>query len=119
MTLFNPNKYGKSLAKIELVGGPQSNIVYNKIQQTTFDASGAFNVVLGNSNSQIQIKETKVAAPVFFHKSNVMMSSRNALITSTELGNEVVYGQGKMILPIDPTDNFIRFNIIQTDCNIN
>ena len=111
MTLFNPNKYGKSLAKIELVGGPQSNIVYNKIQQTTFDASGAFNVVLGNSNSQIQIKETKVAAPVFFHKSNVMMSSRNALITSTELGNEVVYGQGKMILPIDPTDNFIRFNI--------
>lgn len=111
MTLFNPNKYGKSLAKIELIGGPQSNIVYNKIQQTTFDASGAFNVVLGNSNSQIQIKETKVAAPVFFHKSNVLLSSRNALITSTELGNEVVYGQGKMILPLDPTDNFIRFNI--------
>lgn len=111
MTLFNPNKYGKSLAKIELVGGPQSNIVYNKIQQSTFDASGAFNVVLGNSNSQIQIKETKVAAPVFFHKSNILLSSRNALINSTELGNEVVYGQGKMILPIDPTDNFIRFNI--------
>jgi len=111
MTLFNPNKYGKSLAKIELVGGPQSNVIYNKIQQTTFDASGAFNVVLGNTNSQIQIKETKVAAPVFFHKSNVLLSSRNALITSTELGNEVVYGQGKMILPIDPTDNFIRFNI--------
>lgn len=111
MTIFNPNKYGKSLAKIELIGGPQSNIIYNKIQQTTFDASGAFNVVLGNTNSQIQIQEKKVAAPVFFHKSNVLLSSRNALITSTELGNEVVYGQGKMILPIDPTDNFIRFNI--------
>ena len=111
MTLFNPNKYGKSLAKIELVGGVQSNIVYNKIQQSTFDASGAFNLVLGDSNSQIQIKETKVAAPVFFHKSNVLLSSRNALINSTELGNEVVYGQGKMILPIDPTDNFIRFSI--------
>lgn len=111
MTIFNPNKYGKSLTKIELVGGPQSNIVYNKIQQTTFDASGAFNVFLGNTNSQIQIQERKVAAPVFFHKSNIALSSRNALITTTELGNEVVYGQGKMILPIDPTDNFIRFNI--------
>jgi hypothetical protein len=110
MTLFNPNKYGKSLAKIDLDGGPQSNIVYNKIVQTAFETS-AFNVVLGNNNSQIQIKEVKVAAPVFFHKSNIMLSSRNALITSTELGKEVIYGQGKMILPIDPTDNFIRFNI--------
>jgi len=109
MTLFNPNKYGKSLAKIELAGGPQSNVIYNKIMQTAFETS-AFNVILGN-NSQGQVKEVKVAAPVFFHKSNVMISSRNALITSTELGNEVVYGQGKLILPIDPTDNFIRFNI--------
>jgi hypothetical protein len=109
MTLFNPNKYGKSLAKIELAGGPQSNVIYNKIMQTAFETS-AFNVILGN-NPQGQVKEVKVAAPVFFHKSNVMISSRNALITSTELGNEVVYGQGKLILPIDPTDNFIRFNI--------
>lgn len=110
MTLFNPNKYGKSLAKIELDGGPQSHTVYNKIFQKSFETS-AFNVALGNSNSQIQIQERKVAAPVFFHKSNVMLSNRNALVNSTELGNEVVYGQGKMILPIDPSDNFIRFNI--------
>jgi hypothetical protein len=110
MTIFNPNKYGKSLAKIELTGGPQSNVIYNKIMQTSFETS-AFNVMLSNNNAQTQIKEVKVAAPVFFHKSNVMISSRNALITSTELGKEVVYGQGKMILPIDPTDNFIRFNI--------
>ena len=110
MTLFNPNKYGKSLAKIELTGGPQSHTVYNKIFQKSFETS-AFNVALGNSNSQIQIQERKVAAPVFFHKSNVMLSNRNALVNSTELGNEVVYGQGKMILPIDPSDNFIRFNI--------
>ena len=110
MTLFNPNKYGKSLAKIELDGGPQSHTVYNKIFQKSFETS-AFNVALGNSNSQIQIQERKVAAPVFFHKSNVMLSNRNALVNSNELGNEVVYGQGKMILPIDPSDNFIRFNI--------
>ena len=110
MTLFNPNKYGKSLAKIELNGGPQSHTVYNKIFQKSFETS-AFNVALGNSNSQIQIQERKVAAPVFFHKSNVMLSNRNALVNSNELGNEVVYGQGKMILPIDPSDNFIRFNI--------
>jgi hypothetical protein len=110
MTIFNPNKYGKNLAKISLDGEPQSHTVYNKIFQKAFETS-AFNVILGNQNSQIQIQEKKVAAPVFFHKSNVMLSSRNALINSTELGNEVVYGQGKMILPIDPTDNFIRFNI--------
>lgn len=110
MTIFNPNKYGKNLAKIELNGGPQSQIVYNQIVQKNFETS-AFNIVLGNNNSNIQIKEKKVAVPVFFHKSNVMLSSRNALINSTELGNEVVYGQGKMILPIDPTDNFVRFNI--------
>ena len=110
MTIFNPNKYGKSLAKINLEGGPQSHVIYNKVFQKAFETS-AFNVVLGNQNSQIQIQEKKVAAPIFFHKSNVMLSSRNALVNSTELGNEVVYGQGKMILPIDPTDNFIRFNI--------
>lgn len=113
MTLFNPNKYGKQLAKIELNGGPQSQVVYNKVFSKTFETS-AFNVVLGSGqNSADLIREKKVAAPVFFHKSNVMLSSRNALITSTELGNEVVYGQGKMILPIDPADNFIRFNIFK------
>lgn len=111
MTIFNPNKYGKYLAKIELDGGPQSQTVYNKVFQKTFETS-AFNIMLGSS-SPIEVREKKVAAPVFFHKSNVMLSSRNALITSNELGNEVVYGQGKMILPIDPTDNFIRFNIFK------
>jgi hypothetical protein len=112
MTLFNPNKYGKTLAKIELDGGPKSQVVYNKIFQKSFETS-AFNVVLGNQNSQIQIRERKVAAPVFFHKSNVMLSSRNSLVESTELGSEVVYGQGKMLLPIDPANNFIRFNIFK------
>lgn len=111
LSVFNPNKYGKYLAKIELDGGPQSQTVYNKVFQKTFETS-AFNIMLGNS-APIEVREKKVAAPVFFHKSNVMLSSRNALITSNELGNEVVYGQGKMILPIDPTDNFIRFNIFK------
>lgn len=111
LSIFNPNKYGKYLAKIELDGGPQSQTVYNKVFQKTFETS-AFNIMLGNS-APIEVREKKVAAPVFFHKSNVMLSSRNALITSNELGNEVVYGQGKMILPIDPTDNFIRFNIFK------
>jgi len=110
LTVFNPNKYGKSLAKIELDGGPQSQIVYNKISQTTFQTS-AFNVALGNTTAPVETIERKVAVPVFFHKSNVMLSNRNALLNSNELGNEVVYGQGRMILPIDPADNFIRFNI--------
>lgn len=112
LTIFNPNKYGKSLAKISLDGGPQSHVVYNKIFQKAFETS-AFNVILGNQTSTVTIQEKKVAAPVFFHKSNVMLSSRNALISSVELGDEVVYGQGKMILPIDPTDNYIRFNIFK------
>jgi hypothetical protein len=42
-----------------------------------------------------------------------MLSSRNSLVESTELGSEVVYGQGKMLLPIDPANNFIRFNIFK------
>lgn len=108
MTIFNPNKYGKTLAKIELAGGPQSHTIYNKISQKTFQTT-PFVV----PRTGVTVRERKVAAPVFFHKSNVLLSSQNGLIRSNELGDEVVYGQGRMILPIDPADNFIRFNVFK------
>lgn len=120
MTLFNPNKYGKQLVKLELADKPQSLKVYNKIVQTNLEVSNLFtggvSTPTSNSTNIVYVpKEVKISVPTFYKQSNIKMSQRNALLTTATKSAEVIYGQGELIVPIDPTDNFIKFSVYEED----
>ena len=124
MTLFNPNKYGKQLAKIELAYQPQSMKVYNKVVSTGLDASNLFigqTPITGGSSAlaptTVQIQQVQVLVPTFYKQANIKISYKNALLTTSDTSSELIYGQGSLVLPIDPTDNYIKFSVYQTDPN--
>jgi hypothetical protein len=121
LSIWNPNKYGKHLLKIELADLPQSLKVYNKIVQKSIETSNLFTGIklpqAAASASQIvtQIKEVKVGVPTFHKQANIRLSQKNALLKSTDGSSELIFGQGELVVPIDPTDNFIRLNVYEAD----
>lgn len=121
MSLFNPNKYGKKLAKIELLDQPQSMKVYNKIVKKSIEASNLFTgkktPSTSSSTTQVttEIKEVKVGVPTFYKQENIRISQRNALLMSADGSSELIFGQGELVLPIDPTDNFIKFIVYEAN----
>lgn len=121
MTLFNPNKYGKNLQKIELPNGPQSLKVYNKIVQKNLEFSNLFTgqkepVPTSPQNQIIYVPtEVKVSVPTFFKQAYIKASQRNALLKAADGSSEIIFGQGELILPIDPTDNFVKFTFYEID----
>lgn len=121
MTLFNPNKYGKNLQKIQLGDNPQSFKVYNKIVQKNLEFSNLFTgqraPVPVQQQSQIVYvpSEVKVSVPTFFKQAYIRASQKNALLKATDGSSEIIFGQGELVLPIDPTDNFIKFTFYEVD----
>jgi hypothetical protein len=125
LSIINPNKYGLSLAKITLPEGPQSMKVYNKIVQKNFETGSIFSPkssqipatsnASANSGTSVIKVEVKVPEYVSIKQTSIRLSQKNAL---NQVGNEeavVVYGQGRLILPIDPTDNLIKFTVYQAN----
>lgn len=124
VSVINPNKYGKTLAKINLPEGPQSMKVYNKVVQKNFELSNLFapkstrEVVI--PVPPIPIIETKtervtVKEYVPIKQMDIMMGQDNALNSIKAEVDQVVYGQGRLVLPIDPVDNFIKFTAYQAN----
>lgn len=121
LTVFNPNKYGKHLSSIPLAAPPQSMKVYNKIQYNGVDSSQLFlghnpgKQVISDSQVTTVTKTVQVSVPVFYKQANIRISHKNALLTSSDSSTEVIYGQGELVLPIDPSDNFIKFTVYEAD----
>jgi len=123
MSLFNPNKYGKNLAKLELADKPQSLKVYNKIVQTNLEITNLFSG--GKSQAPrtvqpttiVQEREVKVGVPIFYKQTNIRASQKNALIKNTDGTSDLIFGQGELILPIDPTDNYFKITVYEVDPN--
>jgi len=121
MSLFNPNKYGKHLAKLELAEAPQSLKVYNKIVQKNIDITNLFTgkklapAAAGAAAGTITFvdREVKVSVPTFYKQANIRISQKNALLKATDGSAELIYGQGELIIPIDPTDNFIKIAVYE------
>lgn len=119
MSIFNPNKYGKYLTKLELADKPQSMKVYNKIVQKNLEISNLFTGGKKPQASNIQTtatvieKEVKVGVPVFYKQANIQISQKNALLKYGDGSMEVIFGQGDLILPIDPTDNFFKIKVYE------
>lgn len=124
VSVINPNKYGKTLAKINLPEGPQSMKVYNKVVQKNFELSNLFSPKSTRENvipvPPIPIIETKtervtVKEYVPIKQMDIMMGQANALNSIKDEVDQVVYGQGRLVLPIDPVDNFIKFTAYQAN----
>ena len=95
--------------------------VYNKIVQKNLEISNLFTGGKAPQAATAQMttaptvieKEVKVGVPVFYKQSNIQISQKNALLKYGDGSMEVIYGQGEMILPIDPTDNFFKINVYE------
>jgi hypothetical protein len=123
LSVINPNKYGKSLAKITLPDGPQSMKVYNKIIQKNFETGSIFapKSTQVDAGSQVTAEvitktiERKIPEYIPIKQSAIRLSQKNALNRTGNVTDQVIYGQGRMTLPIDPTDNIIQFTVYQAD----
>ncbi len=125
MTLFNPNKYGRYLAKLELANKPQSMKVYNKIVQKNLEITNLFTGAKQATQTETA-RSTKIvyrdrpvryAVLAYQKQANIRLSQKNALLTTTDGSTDLVFGQGELTLPIDPTDNFIKFTVYSADLN--
>ena len=128
LSVINPNKYGRSLAKLTLLDSPQSMKVYNKIVQKNFEIGSIFSPKSAQVNVKTQslglpsggsgrpiVVERKIPEYVPLKQSNIRISQKNALQKVGSESDQVVYGQGRLTLPIDPTDNLVKFTVYQAN----
>lgn len=124
LSVINPNKYGKTLAKITLPEGPQSMRVYNKVVQKNFELSNLFapkstreTVIPIPPIPVVETKTEKITVREYIpiKQMDIMLSQGNALNSIKNEVDQVVYGQGRLVLPIDPVDNFIKFTAYQAN----
>lgn len=123
LSVINPNKYGKKLAKINLPDGPQSMKVYNKIIQKNYEISNLFSPKSTHVRvipvppvpiiEEDPLRTVKIREYVPIKQIDIRLSQTNALNTVGKESDHVIYGQGRLILPIDPVDNLIKFTIYQ------
>lgn len=123
-TVINPNKYGKTLAKINLPEGPQSMKVYNKIVQKNFEAGKLFapkstHVKAAKTalETAVKTKTVTVKVPEYIpiKQASVKLSQKNALHKAGNESDHVIYGQGRLTLPVDPSDNLLVFTVYQAN----
>lgn len=128
LSVVNPNKYGRSLAKLTLLDNPQSMKVYNKIVQKNYETGSIFSPKSAHVNVQTpslglpaggsglpRIVERKIPEYVPLKQANIRVSQKNALHKVGNESDQVVYGQGRLTVPVDPTDNLIKFTVYQAD----
>lgn len=134
MSIINPNRYGKKLEKIELLNGPQSMRIYNKIEQKNFETNAIFSgsvpslstsapntAALTASITALTIQRNALQAALLnaqipitpvIKQISIQLSSGNALHSN---GAEAIYGQGRAILVIDPVDNLIKLTLYRKE----
>ena len=130
MSIINPNRYGKKLQKIELLNGPQSMRIYNKIEQKNFESNAIFSgsvpsistsapnteeltATITTLTATLALRTTErnnalITTTPVIKQLNIQLSSGNAL---SPVGEELIYGQGRAILVIDPVDNLIKLTL--------
>lgn len=122
LTIANPNKYGKQLVKIQLAEAPQSQKIYNKIVQMSYDATKLFidqgnqGVVQASSSGASSVSNVTTVTvnkyvPLFYELDTVVVAEKSQLITQTDSTQIVAFGQGKLPIILDPFDNVFKFKI--------
>ena len=132
--LISPKKYGKRLNVIPLSDEPQSQKVYNKIFNKSFESTElfieptfapGFESDASGSENTTQVQTEYI--PVFFNNNNISVSNNAGLVKSSDTNDEVIFGPGKLRFVISPFDNVVKikmYNVINSvniplDLNIN
>lgn len=122
LTIANPNKYGKQLVKIKLAESPQSQKIYNKIVQMSYDATKLF---IDPSNAGVVQATTSGTAslatpttvtvnkyiPLFYEYDTVVVAEKSQVITKSDSTQVVAFGQGKLPIILDPFDNVFKLKV--------
>lgn len=120
--LVSPKKYGRNLINLPLLEKPQSQRIYNKIVKNNFESTALFieptpvgkqPVVVPQAQTTTQITEVirTEFIPIFFNNNNISISNVNAMATSSDSSEEVIFAPGKLRFIFSPFDNVLKLKV--------
>jgi len=132
-SMISPKKYGRKLNVIPLSDEPQSQKVYNKIIKKNFEATKLFIEptfapgFIGDEATHVAPVKSIEYVPVFFSNNNISVSKNSGIVKLKDIGDDIIFGPGKLRLIISPFDNAVKlklFNIVNNksiplDLNLN
>lgn len=122
LTVVNPNKYGKSLLKLDLADKPNSYKISNLIIKKLTDSVQVFSdptmvrATPATPVAQAAIEPTVITntvtqyVPVFYVRNAIAVSQRNHLIRSGK-NSDLAFGQGLLSIAVTPFDNTFKFQV--------
>ena len=122
LTVVNPNKYGKSLLKLDLADKPNSYKISNVIVKKLTDSVQVFNdpsmVKPSAIDRPVEVSAEPVVitntvtqyVPVFYVRNSISISQKNHLVRSGKVSN-LSYGQGMLAIAVTPFDNTFMFQV--------
>lgn len=130
LTVVNPNKYGKSLLKLELSDKPNSYKISNLIIKKLTDSVQAFTdpsmvkAAPAQPTQAAPVQPTVVTntvkeyVPVFYTRNTIAISQKNHLVKDGKQSS-LIYGQGQLSIAVTPFDNTFMFQIKNENINSN
>jgi hypothetical protein len=118
--LVSPKKYGRNLINLPLLEKPQSQKIYNKIVKNNFESTALFieptpvgkqPVVTPAAPTQITEVVRTEFIPIFFNNNNISISNVNAMATSSDSSEEVIFAPGKLRFVFSPFDNVLKLKV--------
>ena len=119
-SLISPKKYGRELINLPLLDKPQSHKIYNKIVKNSFEATPLFiepvaldkqAVVTLNSQAQVITTVSTEYVPIFFNNNNISVSNINAMVTSRDSTQQVIFSPGTLRFILSPFDNILKLKV--------
>lgn len=122
LTVVNPNKYGKSLLKLELADKPNSYKISNLVIRKQTDSLQMYSdptmvkqaaaevATTTQAAPQIITQTVKEYVPVLYVKNTIAISQKNHLLKETKK-SELAYGQGLLSIAVTPFDNTFKFQV--------
>jgi len=124
LTIVNPNKYGKSLLKLDLADKPNSYKISNIIVKKLTDSVQVFSdpsMVRPAASTATAITTPTVEptvitntvthyVPVFYTQNTIAVSQVNHLVRSGKK-LDLAFGQGKLSIAVTPFDNTFKFQV--------
>jgi hypothetical protein len=125
LTVVNPNKYGKSLLKLELADKPNSYKISNVIIKKLTDSVQVFNDPAMVRSTPVELPAAPVTeaapptvitntvtqyVPVFYSRNSIGVSQKNQLVRSGKT-SELTFGQGLLSIAVTPFDNTFKFQV--------
>jgi hypothetical protein len=98
---YNAKKWGRKLAKLDIIGKPSSHKIYNKI----VDGPTVKNII-----NNVQIKQVVRYIPSYIDKNQIVIGQ-----SSTSVDGGIAYGQGDLSVHVTPFDNVYSFSVFEKD----